>query len=51
MIAFGDLVGGFWWLFALFALAAWIIIRRCRRNPRFEIFWDRSLLRLPLAGR
>ncbi len=50
VIAFGDLVGRFWWLFALAVLAAWIAIRRARRNPRFRAFWDLRLLRLPLVG-
>jgi general secretion pathway protein F len=50
VMAFGDLVRGWWWLGALIVFGAWLWLRQALRNAEFRRRRDRLILRLPVMG-
>ncbi len=50
LMAVSDLLRRLWWLAPVLAAAAAAAVEAARRSPRWRAWWDRRVLRLPLAG-
>jgi general secretion pathway protein F len=50
LMAVSEFLRRFWWLLGGGAAAAGAALAVAARTPRWRIWWDRNVLRLPLAG-
>jgi general secretion pathway protein F len=50
IVALGDLVREFWWMFLLAPIVLVIGVRHHYRQANGRIFWDTILLKLPIVG-
>ncbi len=50
VVALSNFVSQFWWIALLVLVAFIIFVKQLKRHPRGRVFWDRTLLRLPVLG-
>jgi general secretion pathway protein F len=51
MIGISGLVRSYWWLFAILIIGIVFLVRYYVRTPAGRIFYDRSILRVPIIGK